>query len=47
LKPAQASRDCISKKLFTKRAGGEAQGVGPEFKAPVLCKKKKKKEKEN
>jgi hypothetical protein len=30
------------KKTFTKRAGGVAQGVGPEFK-PQYCKKKKKK----
>jgi hypothetical protein len=34
LKPVQASssRDPISKILNTKRAGGVAQGVGPEFK---------------
>jgi hypothetical protein len=40
---AQASslRDPISKKPFTKRAGGVAQDVGPEFK-PQYCKKKKK-----
>jgi hypothetical protein len=33
-KPAQAdsSRDPISKKTSQKRAGGAAQGVGPEFK---------------
>jgi hypothetical protein len=29
------------KKPFTNRAGGVAQGVGPEFK-PQYCKKKKK-----
>jgi hypothetical protein len=33
-------RDLISKKPFTKRAGGVAQGVGPEFK-PQYWKKKK------
>jgi hypothetical protein len=31
-------RDPILKKPFTKRAGGVAQGVGPEFK-PQYCKK--------
>jgi hypothetical protein len=43
LKPAQAnsSEDPISKKtLHQKRAGGVAQGVGPEFK--FQCGKKKK-----
>jgi hypothetical protein len=42
LKPAQAnsSRDPISEKTFTERAGGVARGVGPEFK-PQYCKKKK------
>jgi hypothetical protein len=36
-KPDQtnSSRDPISKKPITKRAGGVAQDVGPEFKAPV------------
>jgi hypothetical protein len=33
-------QDPISKKPNTKRAGGMAQGVGPEFK-PQYCKKKK------
>jgi hypothetical protein len=43
LKPAQANslQDPISKKPFTKRAVGVAQGVGPEFK-PQSTKKKKK-----
>jgi hypothetical protein len=46
LKPAQANslRDPISKKphhAHKKRAGGVAQGVGPEFK-PQTAKKKKK-----
>jgi hypothetical protein len=33
-KPTQAnsSRDPISKKIITKRTGGVAQGIGPEFK---------------
>jgi hypothetical protein len=46
LKPAQvnSSRDPISKIPITKRAGGVAQGEGPEFK-PQYQKKKKKKEK--
>jgi cell division septation protein DedD len=36
----------ISKKPFTKkRAGGVAQGIGPEFK-PQYCKNKKNKKKE-
>jgi hypothetical protein len=46
-KPAQAnsSRDPISKNTQHKnRAGGVAQGEGPEFK-PQYCKKKKKKKK--
>jgi hypothetical protein len=46
-KPAQAnsSRNPISKnQSHKKRAGGVAQGIGPEFK-PQNCKKKKKKEK--
>jgi hypothetical protein len=44
LKPAQAhsSQDPISKIPNTKRAGGVAQGVGPEFK-PWYCKEEKKK----
>jgi hypothetical protein len=44
LKPAQANslRDSISKIPNTKRAGGVAQGIGPEFK-PWYGKKKKKK----
>jgi hypothetical protein len=33
------------KKKLQKRAGGVAQGVGPEFKTPYLKKKKKKKKK--
>jgi hypothetical protein len=33
-------QDPISKKTFTQRAGGVAQGKGPEFK-PQYCKKKK------
>jgi hypothetical protein len=42
LKPAWAnsSKDPISKKIITKRAGGMAQGVGPEFKPQYLKKKK-------
>jgi hypothetical protein len=42
-KPAHAnsSRDPISKIAIKKRAGGVAQGVGPEFKLQY-CKKKKK-----
>jgi hypothetical protein len=41
-KPAQAnsSQDPVSKKPNTKRAGGVAQGVGPEFK-PSTTKNKK------
>jgi hypothetical protein len=31
---ANSSQDPISKKLYTKRAGGVAQGEGPEFKPP-------------
>jgi hypothetical protein len=38
-------RDPISKVPDTKRAGGVAQAVGPEFK-PWYCKKKKKRERE-
>jgi hypothetical protein len=40
LKPAQtnSSRNPISKKPFTKKGDGVAQGVGPEFK-PQHCKK--------
>jgi hypothetical protein len=34
-----SSRDPISKRPFTKRTGGVAQGVGPEFKLQY-CKKK-------
>jgi hypothetical protein len=43
LKPAQenSSQDPISKNSSQKRAGGVAQGVGPEFK-PQYQKKKKK-----
>jgi hypothetical protein len=39
LKPvwANSSQDTISKNTITKRAGGVAQGVGPEFK-PQYCK---------
>jgi hypothetical protein len=33
------------KKLLKKWVGGEAQGVGPELKAPVLQKKQKQKQK--
>jgi hypothetical protein len=43
LKPGWANslRDPISKKTITKkRAGGVAQGVGPEFK-PQYCHKRK------
>jgi hypothetical protein len=36
-----SSHDPISKNPIKKRAGGVAQGVGPEFK-PQYCKKKKK-----
>jgi hypothetical protein len=45
LKPVQANslQDSISKKPFAKRAGGVAQGVGPEFKPQYHKKKKKKK----
>jgi hypothetical protein len=49
LKPAQAnsSQDPISKKKQNnpsqKRAGGVAQGVGPEFKLQYHQKKKKRK----
>jgi hypothetical protein len=45
---ANSSRDPILKKPFTKRAGGVAQGVGPEFKIgffAVLGLQKKKKKK--
>jgi hypothetical protein len=43
LKPTQAnsSRDPISKNPSQNRAGGVAEGEGPEFK-PKYCKKKKK-----
>jgi hypothetical protein len=44
LKPAQANswRDLISKKnLHKNRAGGVAQGEGPEFKSQYSKKKKK------
>jgi hypothetical protein len=36
LKPslANSSRDSVSKNPSQKRAGGVAQGVGPEFQAP-------------
>jgi hypothetical protein len=39
-KPTRANRlqDPILKKPFTKRAGGVAQGVGPEFKPQYLKK---------
>jgi hypothetical protein len=37
---AKILQDPISKKLIKKRAGGVAQGVGPEFK-PTKKKKKK------
>jgi hypothetical protein len=36
---ANSSRDSTGKKLSQKRAGGLAQGAGPEFK-PQYCKKK-------
>jgi hypothetical protein len=41
--PGQTVHKTLSqkKKPFTKRAGGVAEGVGPEFK-PQYCKKKKK-----
>jgi hypothetical protein len=44
LKPGQAnsSQDPISKKIIKKRAGGVAQGVGPEFKFQYQKKQKKK-----
>jgi hypothetical protein len=35
------------KKPITKKAGGVAQGAGPEFKTLVSQKKKKKKKREN
>jgi hypothetical protein len=40
-KPAQANSSCnpISKIPITKRPGGVAQGIGPEFK-PQYCKNK-------
>jgi hypothetical protein len=43
LKPdwANSSSDLILKNPFTKRAGGVAQGVGPEFKLQHQKKKKK------
>jgi hypothetical protein len=43
LKPARtnSSRDPILKKTLTKRSGGVAQIVGPEFKAQYHQKKKK------
>jgi hypothetical protein len=37
----------LKKKPITKRAGGVAQGVGPEVQAPVLKKKKKKERKKS
>jgi hypothetical protein len=42
---ANSSRDPISKEPIIKKAGGVAQGVGPEFK-PQYLKKTKKKRKE-
>jgi hypothetical protein len=44
LKPTQAnsSQDPISKKPFAERAGGVAQGVGPEFKPQYHTHTKKK-----
>jgi hypothetical protein len=48
LKPAPGKwfmRPYLEKKPLTKRAGGVAQGVGPEFKPQYHKKKKKKKEK--
>jgi hypothetical protein len=41
-KPAQgnSSRDPLSKIPITKKAGGVAQGEGPEFKSQYLKKKK-------
>jgi hypothetical protein len=46
MKPARqiVHKTLSQKKPITKRAGGVAQGVGPEFK-PQYCKKKKKKKK--
>jgi hypothetical protein len=48
-KPAQAnrSRDLSQNTHHKKRAGGVAQGVGPEFKPQYHKKKKKRKEKKN
>jgi hypothetical protein len=40
LAQANSSQDPISKKPFTKKTGGVAQGVGPEFKSQY-CKQKK------
>jgi hypothetical protein len=46
LKPTQAEfiRPCLKKTLHKNRAGGMAQGAGPEFK-PQYGKKRKQKEK--
>jgi hypothetical protein len=41
---ANSLRDPISKKPITKKAGGVAQGVSPEFK-PQYCQKKRKEKK--
>jgi hypothetical protein len=43
-KPAQtnSSQELISKILNTERAGGVAQGIGPEFKSQYRKKKEKK-----
>jgi hypothetical protein len=48
-KPAWANSSCdpILKKPITKRAGGVAQGQGPEFKPSTIKKKKKKKRVKN
>jgi hypothetical protein len=44
-KPRQIVQETLSRKNPSqKRAGGVAQGIGPEFK-PQYCKKKKKKKK--
>jgi hypothetical protein len=43
-RPAQVKREILSQKYLPKnRAGGVAQGVGPEFKPQYHKKKKKKK----
>jgi hypothetical protein len=42
---AKFERPCLEKNPSQKRAGGVAQGVGPEFKPQYQKKKKKRKEK--